>query len=699
MNFLKTLAAVTLLAACSAHAQEKTYDVVIAGAGTGGVAAALQAARLGARVALVEETDWIGGQMTAASVSTMDEGGTITQNSGIYGEFLHRMTKYYDKRGKSIHTCYYTILSHCFEPSAAQRVLYSMIEETRAQHHVLDVYLQHRIVRVLTDGDTVTGAVLEPALTLHSAVLIDATELGDVLPLTPAAYRIGNSTSDNIDQSACVQGITYVAVMKKYKKGVPKELQMHTPPPGYSESLRKRLQMVLRKDGNAATKVPPVDLAMHNVYRGLPDSSIPGDVDITKPTEITRSELNWFNDFPFYVRDFTGANKTTQVCQAKLKTLQMVYYIQHDMGEHDWSVANDEGFDGSYNEQHSCSNIPQEFREIENNLPPIPYFRESRRLIGVYTLTASDIRREGNPQQAVVNFPSSIAVGDYADDLHGCNREANLEPSLEHAADSPPGFRGGPFQVPLGSLIPIRVDGLLAAEKNISQSRLANGATRLQPITMLTGQAAGALAAIAVREHLQPRQVRPEVVQRTLLDAGAVLAKEQNTDVEPGTELWKAVEFVQTKGWMSSHKGAFEPQSVVTRGEAAELLAAAYEIAKPFNEFRPAVVTHPTFSDVPLWDRFSVPVERLYALKAVTACQTQGMFCPSESASRDSFLRSADLLNHRKGYEEVPTAMPLGEQSKLTRGDAALILYRMMTALQANASMKTTAANHSEVKP
>ena len=61
-----------------AHAVERpsnsrSYDVVIAGAGTGGFSAAIQAARLGAKVALIEETDWIGGQMAAAGVSTMDE--------------------------------------------------------------------------------------------------------------------------------------------------------------------------------------------------------------------------------------------------------------------------------------------------------------------------------------------------------------------------------------------------------------------------------------------------------------------------------------------------------------------------------------------------------------------------------------------------------------------------------------------------
>src|ERR1019366_1514184 len=186
-----------------------------------------------------------------------------------------------------------------------------------------------------------------------------------------------------------------------------------------------------------------------------------------------------------------------------------------------------EGYDTEYNRTvNSCPNIPAEFKAIENNFPAAPYIRESNRLIGEYTLTAGDVRREKQGGIAVTGFADSIAVGDYADDLHACDAPGDMEPELEHLSDRAPGFRSGPFEVPLRSLIPEKVDGLLAAEKNISESRLANGATRLQPITMLTGQAAGALAALAVAERVQPRMVSAEQLQVALLQAGSILARE-----------------------------------------------------------------------------------------------------------------------------------------------------------------------------
>ena len=135
------------------------YDVVVAGAGAGGVSAALQAARLGARVALLEETDWIGGQMTAGGVSTMDEAGFNT-DSGIYAEFSDRIKIHYARSGKSVGTCYSSARKICFEPGVGRAILEEMMEDTRrrfgdrARKRVLDLYLRRRVVHVTAEGES-----------------------------------------------------------------------------------------------------------------------------------------------------------------------------------------------------------------------------------------------------------------------------------------------------------------------------------------------------------------------------------------------------------------------------------------------------------------------------------------------------------------------------------------------------------------
>ena len=103
-KLLVTLTLVTLLpwtARADNAALQPHYDVIVAGAGTGGTCAAIQAARMGASVLLLEETDWIGGRMNTAAVTSMDQGGQLVRNRGIYREFCQRVEAHYQGLGKN----------------------------------------------------------------------------------------------------------------------------------------------------------------------------------------------------------------------------------------------------------------------------------------------------------------------------------------------------------------------------------------------------------------------------------------------------------------------------------------------------------------------------------------------------------------------------------------------------------------------
>lgn len=671
----------------------RSYDVVVAGAGTGGTAAALEAARHGARVALLEETDWIGGQASAAGVSTMDEADNMTPPSGIYREFLDRMRVYYDARQKSISTCYWHDTTHCYEPSAIRKVLTEMIDDvnhsSRAGGHI-DLMLRERVERVLATGDTVTGVVTQDGTILHSKILIDATEYGDVLPLTPARYRSGRRIGA-AGPGTCTQDLTYVMIIKKYPQGVPQDLKMLHPPPGYDKWL-PQLRAEWRIDGNSNTRTLPVNFAEHNAYRGLPDSSNPESYVSTEQELITRTALNWFNDYPAQTNIYNRSERKKILCDAKLKTLANLYYLQHELKESQWSVANDEGYDTPYNrEENACSNIPEEFKAIENNMPPAPYIRESQRLVGEYTLTAADIRREKQGGISVKGFPDSIAVGDYADDLHGCNAAEDFDHTIESISNRPPGFRMGPFEVPLRALIPEKVDGLLAAEKNISQSRLANGATRLQPITMLTGEAAGALAALAVKQDVQPRAVSAEAVQRLLVADGSILAREPMADVPPMNRLWQAAQFALARQWLASDESGFHPNQVMTRAEVADLLVRAFQLKHlpDLSDERGLKNDEPknrvtSYSDVPPSSPLYLAVEAWHSTGTVPSCHTfvfTKHFCPNQSLHTGDFLHAVATIyaqQHAGKKLEVGRLRQgvRGEDSDpLTRMKAVLILY------------------------
>jgi len=142
-----------------------------------------------------------------------------------------------------------------------------------------------------------------------------------------------------------------------------------------------------------------------------------------------------------------------------------------------------------------------------------------------------------------VQFAHTVALGDYPVDMHGSMTMPYLEPELDHESDIPHdkfGAKGiGPFAIPFECFIPEKTDGFLPAEKNLSESRMANGATRLQPHTLLMGQAVGAIAALAIQHDIQPRAVDPVEVQRVLLEAGDTLCIDGAPGARWGTPEWR----------------------------------------------------------------------------------------------------------------------------------------------------------------
>lgn len=516
-----------------------SYDVVIAGGGTGGCGAAVQAARMGCSVLLLEETDWIGGQMNAAAVTSMDEGGTLVRKRGIYREWCGLVATHYQALGINQMTAYWNTHT-CLEPRVGRKLLHVLLGDARGKG-VLDLALRARVTKVLKENATITGVEVTDvrekggkARTIQCRMLIDATEWGDVIPLTGARYRVGNCTSDAIDPTHRVQDNTWTAVVKQYPQGVPEELRLLQPPPGYTDRVHAAFAKSLAAGDKIDTQGKPWTWATFIGYRGMPDSSRAGD-----SPPITRTHLNYNNDYVATVAEIEDPVRREATDRAmRLKTLHLLYFIQHTLGKTDWSVANDEGYDTPCNRAAidtwlaaRADLVP--YRALFYHFSIIPYVRESRRIIGLHTMTAREIeRKKGWP----VQFPHTVALGDYPVDMHGSMSKQWLELDLDRESDIPDKFGGhgsGPFAIPFESFIPEKVDGFLPAEKNISQSRMVNGATRLQPHTMLMGQAAGAIAALSIQNHVQPRALDPALVQRVLLEAGSVLTIEPESSAKP----------------------------------------------------------------------------------------------------------------------------------------------------------------------
>ena len=565
LTFLILIFSLTLSPANALDLKDN-YDIIIAGAGTGGISAAIQAASMGSEVLVVEPSSMLGGQAIAAGVANMDD--LSAQRSGIYADFISRVEEYYSARGKSIGTSYWDPRNLAFEPHIGLRILQEMARGEEAP----DILYESEIIAVgkekvisvsgenFSDAPRINSVIIktpEGMKNITCKILIDATEYGDILPLAGADYRAGNSITPGINPNAMIQDITWTAVIRKYPGGVPEHLKPKSPLPGYDMASINYANYVAKDGFTFKGQYPvklPVDFITHNVYRGLPDSFTPGNFDATPDNwpSISKCSVNWANDFPgqnklgekyglpvSYLEDRNLRARLER--DALIKTLHFIYYMQNELGE-SWSVDENE-----YGElQEAAKDLPDEWKIIARHLPPVPYVRESRRGVGNHTLISQELfsnslsYKDGRGNN---EFQDAIAIGCYHLDLHHTDIESDMESDLgEKQAYIEQHRPHGNFQVPMNILIPRNVDGLILAEKNLSMSRLVAGALRLQPITMMTGQAAGALAAISVSLNIQPRFVKAVHVQEALIDSGVNLSLCTYSDVPANHKYYKAVQ-------------------------------------------------------------------------------------------------------------------------------------------------------------
>ena len=427
----------------------RTYDVVVVGGGTGGTAAAIEAARNGARVLVVEESPWLGGMLTSAGVSAID--GNYRLRGGLFGEFTDSLAARYGGYEALKSGWVSNIL---FNPAVGADILYKMAikagVEVRLNTRYADVKVRHRI-------------------------LIDGTELGDV------ALQAG---APMLEDSRTLQDMTYVAVVKEYDHPVLIEKPADYDPSHYRNC--------------CDTWSPEMMLS----YGRLPDGHI---------------MLNWPQGGNDIYLDYLSMPREEVYRQAKNRTLGYLYYLQTELGYTHLGIADDV--------------FPS-----ADGLPFYPYYRESRRFAGRDTMTVDAAKRPYDYDL----YTRAIAVGDYPVDHHH-NQNPRAE-ELSHLW-----FGKVPsFSVPLGVLMPVGIEDLLVCEKNISVSWEMNGATRLQPVVMGLGQAAGALAALAVRKGCHPSEVPAEEVQAVLLDHGCYLLP--FLDLKPGEPGFRELQEAGVRG-------------------------------------------------------------------------------------------------------------------------------------------------------
>lgn len=498
------------------HAERQT-DILIVGGGLGGVAGALAALRLGRKVILTEETDWIGGQLTAQAVPP-DEHPWIegTGCTASYQRLRHGIRDYYRRNYPLLPGPRFNPLLNpgegrvsplCHEPRVALAVLNEMLAPYLANRQ-LELWLRCAATEVECDGDRVRAVSLADRdraeqVTVHARYVLDATELGDLLPMAGAEHVVGAESqgetgephaltgpADPLDQQAFTAcfAIDYLpgedhridppvdyAFWRQYKAEFwpgPQLGWVFTVP----ATLEARRQGIFEPPD-----APHSDLWTFRriFFRGhYPPGLFASDISL----------VNWpQNDY--WLGPLVGVpeeERQRHLRGAEQLSLSLLYWMQTEAPRLDGGT----GYPGL--------RLREDVVGTRNGLAKHVYVRESRRIRAELTVVEQHVgveAREGI--EGAEHFADSVGVGSYRLDLHPTTR-------LRTYVD----ISSWPFQIPLGALIPVRMENLLPAAKNLGVTHITNGCYRLHPVEWNVGEAAGALAAYCLDRHLTPRQVR-----------------------------------------------------------------------------------------------------------------------------------------------------------------------------------------------
>lgn len=514
--------------------RERQADLIVVGGGLGGCAAALAAASAGKHVIVTEETDWLGGQLTAQAVPP-DEHPWI--------ERVGCTTSYRRLRDgiRAFYRVHYPLLAEaqadpclnpgqgevsplCHEPRVGLAVLNAMLQPFLAGRQIEALHgyrpiaaeLNGDIVRSVTVRDDVTG----DDVVLVAPYILDATEFGELLPLAGVEHIIGSESQDETGEPHAPPGIAEPFDQQAISwcfaiDYLPGEDHTIDRPEDYDfwrsyqaafwpdkqlswtdwhpETLERRYRPIF--DG-PAERCRSVDLWHFRriLFRAhYPAGRYASDITL----------VNW-PQIDYWIGPVVGVDETERerhLRGARQLTLSMLYWMQTEAPRPEGGY----GYPGL--------RLRGDVVGTNDGLAKHIHVREARRIKAEFTVVEQHVGVEArSPHAGAASFSDSVGIGSFRIDLHPSTAPRNYVDISSY-----------PFQIPLGALIPQRVENLLPACKNLGVTHITNGCFRLHPVEWNIGEVAGALAAHCFDRDLTPRQVRNtpthlETFQRRLVN-------------------------------------------------------------------------------------------------------------------------------------------------------------------------------------
>ncbi|MEI6715955.1 MAG: FAD-dependent oxidoreductase [Verrucomicrobiota bacterium] len=535
-------------------ADSKLVDIIVVSGTPAGVAAAVSAARSGAKVILLEESAHVGGIVSGGLTNTdIRKHGAV---GGLYNEFKSRIVQHYTKTygadSKQVKVCRG---GNMFEPHIAEKVFRDMLQEEKN----ITLLERHRVVgasvmgsdgseQAATSGTRIDGAqpktfgpnvklvsikvenLTKPATAteFRATNFIDCTYEGDLAALAGVPYRVGREARRTFGEPHA--GNIYV------------RFRDYNPLPGSTGEGDGGIQAfcfrfhLTKEKGNSVPVEKPAGYRRED-YVHLLDDIRAGTVKTLKQAiqlyempngkwEVNSEHNHAGSSAPSESLDLAEENWAWPEAGPTERKRIFERYWSHNEGLI-WMLQNDPEVPQSLREDASQWGFPIDEFTDNRNRPHHLYVRQGRRIWGEYTLTEKDANplfETGLPAR----HADGIAVTEFEFDSHAVSK---FNPQY-------PGIREGyifishdPFQIPYRTVLPKCVDGLLVPVA-CSASHVAYQSLRMEPVFMALGEACGIAAKTALTDGKEVRHVDVSKVQREILKRGGVVCYE-NQPVRP----------------------------------------------------------------------------------------------------------------------------------------------------------------------
>lgn len=503
------------------------FDLLIIGATSSGVSAAVTAARLGLKVALVEESNRLGG-MPSNGLSSTDI-RQISRSNGFFEDFRRRVVQFYGQ-GNGLR----------YEPRVANAIMKSMVYE----HDNILLFLKAKAIAPIIQGNAVRGAIVQDIVSKFTGnicanITIDATDTADFATAAGAQFIAGREQRSDTEPHA---GVIYFDDQTQ-------EILQGSTGEGDCRQQSYAYLMIWKDYGEGkAPLIPKPRFYDPDNYRYSPkwedswaytSGRLPNDkYEINQhPFGIDWPEINY---------DYPAASEQRRAEIKEMyrdRALGYLYFMQNERGHTNLGLADDEFLDN-------------------NNFPQQLYIREAKRVVGGHIFNEADVALARSYYRI-----NSIAIGDYPMDSHAVediknpNRRDKGEGEFWLVSFTPW------YQVPYGVLVPKGVENLIISQA-VSATHVGYGTLRMEPVRMSLGQAAAAAAYWSILYWTNPRNIRPAWIQDKILSQYAYIT--WNPDVNRETRHFKAINFLGARGVFPDEE--FRPDDPLTEEEALQAI-------------------------------------------------------------------------------------------------------------------------------